>query len=67
METPHPRKGVYPKWLRFKARDGEALDLAYVPPSKLGPSGRAPLWISTYSGPAAPSRRDVWRGPSRTT
>jgi dipeptidyl-peptidase-4 len=64
---PIPKGARYPILKRIRARDGEALDLTYTPPAKLEPGKRYPLWINTYSGPAAPSIRDSYRGPARPT
>ncbi|MEX1023492.1 MAG: DPP IV N-terminal domain-containing protein [Planctomycetota bacterium] len=51
-----------PRWrsLRVPTRDGLLLDAALLPP-KLAPGAtRAPLWITTYSGPNSPTVQDQW-------
>lgn len=51
-----------PVWKQIKARDGETLDVTYRLPRGFHPEKKYPVWISTYSGPDAPSIRDM---PSR--
>jgi len=60
-----PTGGLYAQWKQIKARDGETLDVTYTLPRDFDPKKKYPVWINTYSGPAAPSIRDSWRGPSR--
>jgi dipeptidyl-peptidase-4 len=42
------------------ARDGFLLDAALLKPTPFEASARYPVWISTYSGPDAPSVRNAW-------
>lgn len=51
-----------PKWrsLQVPTRDGLLLDGALLPPKLAPGQTKAPLWISTYSGPDAPTVRDRW-------
>ncbi|HHI80512.1 MAG TPA: S9 family peptidase, partial [Planctomycetes bacterium] len=62
-----PKGARFPVLRRIRARDGEALDISYTPPAKVETGKRYPLWINTYSGPAAPTIRDSYRGPARPT
>jgi dipeptidyl-peptidase-4 len=62
---PVPKGAEFPQWVRFEARDGEPLDLVYTKPAKFDPTKKYPIWISTYSGPAAPSVHDRYRGTGR--
>lgn len=43
-------------------RDGVVLDAALLKPADFDPSRSYAVWISTYSGPAAPSVRNRWNG-----
>jgi dipeptidyl-peptidase-4 len=45
---------------RVKARDGVELDAAVLKPANFDPDGSYAVWVSTYSGPAAPSVRNRW-------
>ncbi len=62
-----PSNAQLPVYQQIKARDGEWLDVMYVPPADMDPSKKYPVWLNTYSGPNAPSIRDGWRGPARQT
>jgi dipeptidyl-peptidase-4 len=64
QEPRDPGDRTLPQWQQIKARDGETLDVVYTLPDGFDPSRRYPVWIETYSGPDAPTVRDVWR-PSR--
>ena len=44
------------------ARDGFPLDVAVLKPVPFDPDVPHPVWISTYSGPNAPSVRNGWNG-----
>lgn len=46
--------------LEIPARDGFPLDIAVLPPTEPDPARRYPIWISTYSGPDAPSVSNSW-------
>ncbi|MEZ6015398.1 MAG: DPP IV N-terminal domain-containing protein [Planctomycetota bacterium] len=50
------------KWelLRVAARDGYELDVTIQYPTQFDPLREYPVWISTYSGPAAPTVRNRW-------
>ena len=45
-------------------RDGVVLDAALLKPADFDPKKSYAVWISTYSGPAAPSVRNRWRASS---
>ncbi len=45
-----------------EARDGFPLDVAVLEPVPFDKRRSYPVWISTYSGPNAPSVRNRWRG-----
>lgn len=47
---------------RVATRDGVELDVALLKPADFDPARSYPVWISTYSGPAAPSVRNRWNG-----
>jgi dipeptidyl-peptidase 4 len=49
------------KHLAVKARDGHPLDAAILLPLDRKGSEKTPLWISTYSGPDAPTLQDRWQ------
>lgn len=44
------------------ARDGFMLDVAVMKPVKYARSKQYPVWISTYSGPDAPTVKNRWDG-----
>ncbi len=44
-----------------EARDGFPLDATVIKPAGFDESKSYPVWIETYSGPAAPSVRNGWR------
>jgi len=46
--------------VRVAARDGYELDVTVQYPTKFDAARKYPVWISTYSGPAAPSVRNRW-------
>jgi dipeptidyl-peptidase-4 len=46
--------------LEIPARDGFPLDIAVLPPTELDPARTYPIWLSTYSGPDAPSVSNSW-------
>lgn len=60
-----PKGAVLPVYKQIKARDGEWLDVVYTLPKDFDAKKKYPVWISTYSGPNAPSVRDRWRKGSR--
>jgi dipeptidyl-peptidase 4 len=45
-------------------RDGVPLDLAFLKPADFDPAKSYAVWISTYSGPAAPTVRNRWSSSS---
>ncbi|MEM6568576.1 MAG: DPP IV N-terminal domain-containing protein [Planctomycetota bacterium] len=45
---------------RVKTRDSVELDAALLKPADFDPKRSYAIWISTYSGPAAPSVRNRW-------
>jgi dipeptidyl-peptidase-4 len=45
-------------------RDGVPLDVAFLKPADFDPAKSYAVWISTYSGPAAPSVRNRWNSSS---
>lgn len=47
-----------------KTRDGVTLDAALLKPADFDPKKSYAVWVSTYSGPAAPSVRNRWRQSS---
>ena len=49
---------------RVAARDGLELDVALLKPKDFDPAKTYAVWVSTYSGPAAPSVSNRWRGSS---
>jgi len=46
--------------LRVAVRDGYELDVTIQYPTNFSAERRYPVWISTYSGPAAPTVRNRW-------
>ncbi len=46
----------------IQARDGTALDVAVLKPVPFDADAQYPVWISTYSGPNAPTVRNRWNG-----
>jgi len=50
--------------LEIPARDGFPLDIAVMKPVDVEPGRRYPIWISTYSGPDAPSVSNSWNSSS---
>ncbi|MEE8468037.1 MAG: DPP IV N-terminal domain-containing protein [Planctomycetota bacterium] len=46
----------------IQARDGTALDVSLLKPVGFDESETYPVWLSTYSGPDAPSVRNRWNG-----
>ncbi|MFT5690655.1 MAG: dipeptidyl-peptidase-4 [Planctomycetota bacterium] len=46
------------------ARDGFPLDVAVLKPLNFDPAKTYPIWLSTYSGPDAPTIRNTWRPSS---
>lgn len=46
------------------SRDGVPLDVAFLKPADFDPAKSYAVWISTYSGPAAPTVRNRWSGSS---
>ena len=59
-----PENANVPALHSVPARDGETLDVTVQKPSNFDESQKYPVWIDTYSGPAAPTVRDSWRGPT---
>jgi dipeptidyl-peptidase 4 len=61
-----PAEGKYEmaRWkaAEIKARDGMALDVAVLYPEDFDEHKVYPVWISTYSGPDAPTVRNSWNG-----
>jgi dipeptidyl-peptidase-4 len=55
---PTPATSSLPQWHQIKARDGFLLDVSYTLPKDFDKSKKYPIWINTYSGPAAPTIRD---------
>jgi len=51
---------VAPELFTVKCRDGAELDATLIKPHDLDESRAHPVWIETYSGPDAPSVRNVW-------
>lgn len=49
---------------KVKTRDGLELDAALLKPADFDPTKSYAVWISTYSGPAAPSVRNRWNRSS---
>lgn len=49
-----------PKAFTVTCRDGFELDATLLEPKDLDPKGSYPIWIETYSGPDAPTVRNVW-------
>ena len=47
-----------PEWVRIPCRDGFELDATIIKPLPFDGARRYPVWIETYSGPAAPTVRD---------
>lgn len=45
---------------RVPTRDGVVLDVALLKPADFDPERSYAVWVSTYSGPAAPSVRNRW-------
>ncbi|MEM6675010.1 MAG: DPP IV N-terminal domain-containing protein [Planctomycetota bacterium] len=45
---------------RVATRDGVELDAALLKPADFDPARKYAVWVSTYSGPAAPSVRNRW-------
>lgn len=62
-ERKAPPDANVPRWHRIRARDGEWLDVTFRLPRGFDPKKKCPVWIETYSGPDAPTIRDVWQGP----
>ncbi|MEE2888556.1 MAG: DPP IV N-terminal domain-containing protein [Planctomycetota bacterium] len=60
-----PNTSGLPQWHQIKARDGFLLDVTYTLPKDFDPKQKYPVWINTYSGPAAPTVSDRFRGASR--
>ena len=60
-----PKGASFATWKQIKARDGETLDITYTLPEDFDENMAYPVWISTYSGPNAPSVRDSYRRPAR--
>ena len=48
----------------ISARDGVKLDAAILKPVPFDPKAKYPVWLSTYSGPNAPTLRNSWQGSS---
>jgi len=46
--------------VELPARDGVLLDAALLMPTELDPARTYPIWLSTYSGPDAPSVSNTW-------
>ncbi len=46
------------------ARDGFKLDAAILKPVNFDPNAKYAVWLSTYSGPNAPTLRNSWQGSS---
>ncbi|NQU50760.1 MAG: DPP IV N-terminal domain-containing protein [Planctomycetes bacterium] len=46
----------------ISARDGMKLDVSVLKPVPFDANANYPVWISTYSGPDAPSVRNSWNG-----
>jgi len=44
----------------IEARDGYPLDVAVLKPTEFDPNKSYPVWVSTYSGPNAPTIRNRW-------
>lgn len=65
FENSLPEGAKIPVHQKVKARDGEWLDVVYTLPRNFDPKEKYPVWISTYSGPDAPTIRDGWRGEAR--
>ena len=67
-EIPAQAEG-YPvaRWELFEvpARDGQLLDVSVLKPVPFDPQQRYPVWVSTYSGPNAPSVRNRWNSNAR--
>jgi dipeptidyl-peptidase-4 len=51
---------VAPSLFTVQCRDGFSIDASLVKPQALDPAKKYPIWIETYSGPDAPSVRNVW-------
>lgn len=49
---------------RVQTRDGMTLDAALLKPADFDPGKSYAVWVSTYSGPAAPSVRNRWSSSS---
>jgi dipeptidyl-peptidase 4 len=61
---PHREKYATSDWklVEIEARDGFPLDVAYLPPVPFDAERPHPVWLTTYSGPAAPSVANRWNG-----
>lgn len=52
---------ILPELVRIPCRDGFEIDATLIKPSPFQETKAHPVWIETYSGPAAPSIRDAYR------
>ncbi len=52
---------VRPQLAKIPARDGVVLDAMIFEPAELEPGKRYPIWLSTYSGPGAPTVSNRWQ------
>ncbi len=51
-----------PELHRIPTRDGFEMDATLIKPPDFDPNRSYPVWLMTYSGPAAPSVRNRWSG-----
>lgn len=63
-EVPDLEKYLTSTWelVRIPARDGYSIDAAVLRPVPFDETKPHPVWLSTYSGPDAPSVRNSWGG-----
>ncbi|MEW6072865.1 MAG: DPP IV N-terminal domain-containing protein [Planctomycetota bacterium] len=63
-ELPAAKEYLTSRWelVEIEARDGYRIDAAVMKPAPFDPARRHPVWISTYSGPDAPSVSNRWDG-----
>ncbi|KAF0221669.1 MAG: dipeptidyl-peptidase 4, partial [bacterium] len=53
-----------PEFMRIPTRDGGQMDALMIKPPDFDPSKKYPVMSYNYSGPASPSVRNTWLGPT---